>query len=419
MELYDINRIDTVLKHEFDHLFVPERRGIKGDRLIYEGRLKQDTVLSLGLLVSRFKEFGYDVRILRTGPGNRIVLIFKLSLQGFETYQTAVKEEKFSLHILLFFITFLSSLCAGLALKLNILDIDILFKIIIKNPLKIWMGWPFAIPLMMILMAHEMGHYVFALKYKIRATLPYFIPFPNIIGTMGAVIKMKSRIPDRKALMDIGMAGPLAGAFLAIPVTIIGLMLSKITTLSASSNLTEIYMLGDSLLFRFLKWIIHGNLPANARLYIHPTAFAGWVGLLVTFMNLFPASQLDGGHISYALFGPLHKTIGKITCVIFAIMGIFYWPWFIWMFFVLFIGLGHPPPVNDNEPIGSKRRIMGILCMVLFVLTCIPRPFYGDELPTSLFSLIKALGGIGGICAGIGLIIKNANFKKQKKQSTK
>ncbi|MGA1864132.1 MAG: site-2 protease family protein [bacterium] len=410
MELYDINRIDTVLKHEFGHLFVPEGRGIKGDQLIYEGRLKQDTVSSLVLLVTRFKEIGYDVSILGTGP--RIILKFTLSLQDIVTYQAAAKEEKFGLHILLFFITFLSSLCAGLALKLNILDIVILVKVIIKDPLKIWMGWPFAIPLMMILMAHEMGHYIFALKYKIRATLPYFIPFPNIIGTMGAVIKMKSRIPDRKALMDIGMAGPLAGAFLAIPVTIIGLKLSTITTVTASSNLTGVYMLGDSLLFKFLTWIVHGSLPPNGNVIIHPMAFAGWVGLLVTFMNLFPASQLDGGHISYALFGPVHKTIGKITCFVFAIMGLFYWPWFIWMLFVFFIGLGHPPPVNDIEPIGTKRRILGILCLVLFVLTCIPRPFYGDELPTSLVSLIKALGGIGGICVVIGVCYKKVQNVK-------
>jgi membrane-associated protease RseP (regulator of RpoE activity) len=253
------------------------------------------------------------------------------------------------------------------------------------------MGLPFAFPLILILMAHEMGHYILALKNNIRSTLPYFIPFPNIIGTMGAVIKMKSAIPDRKALMDVGMAGPLAGAIIAIPTTLIGIALSTIKTVPAASEMAEGgIILGESLLFKLLTWLVHGPLPANAQIIIHPMAFAGWVGLLVTFMNLFPASQLDGGHISYALFGSRHKTIGKITCLIFAILGIYYWPWYIWMIFVFFIGLGHPPPINDINPIDKKRRILGIICLLLFVLTCTPRPFYSPDIPIDLSSLIRS-----------------------------
>jgi membrane-associated protease RseP (regulator of RpoE activity) len=117
------------------------------------------------------------------------------------------------------------------------------------------------------------------------------------------------------------------------------------------------------------------------------------VGLLVTFMNLFPASQLDGGHISYALFGSMHRTIGMITCTVFAVMGIFYWPWFIWMLLVFFIGLKHPAPINDQEPVDKKRRILGMICLLLFVLTCTPRPFYGEQLPTSLISLLRTFMG--------------------------
>ena len=380
MELYDISRIDNILKYEFDHLFLPERRGVSGDQLIYEGRLKQGIVLSLGPLVERFNEFGYDVQIFGTEP--RIILIF--TLKEVTPSRAAAKEQKYGLHLLLFFLTFLTTLGAG-ALQFNV---DIF-----KEPFKIWMGWSFAIPLMMILMVHEMGHYILSLKHKIRATLPYFIPFPNIIGTMGAVIKMKSVIPDRKALMDVGMAGPLAGAFLSIPTIIIGLKLSTVVTVATTAELTGGIMLGESLLFKFLTWLVHGNLPPNAQVMIHPMAFAGWVGLLVTFMNLFPASQLDGGHISYALFGSKHKTIGKITCVVFAIMGIFYWPWYIWMVFIFFIGLKHPRPINDKEPLDQKRRVLGILCLVIFVLTCTPQPFYGDDLPTSLPALFKVFKG--------------------------
>jgi len=379
MELYDVNRIDAILKYEFRDMFFPELRGIRGEEVIYQGRMRPGSGLSFEYLITRFHELGYNVRVLSYEP--RVTLIFTHRDQA--EAGPSRRHQKYGLHLFLFLLTIVSTLWAG-AMQYNV---DV-----IKEPLKIWMGLPFSLPLMMILTAHEMGHYLFSLKHKILSTLPYFIPFPNIIGTMGAIIKMKSAIPDRKALMDVGMAGPLAGAILAIPTIIVGLKLSTITTTAASEAAGEI-ILGESLLFKLLTWLVHGSLPSSAQIIIHPIAFAGWVGLLVTFMNLFPASQLDGGHISYALFGPRHRTIGMITCTVFAIMGIFYWPWFIWMLLVFFIGLGHPAPINDQEPVDKKRRILGMVCLVLFVLTCTPRPFYGEQLPTSLISLIRSFMG--------------------------
>lgn len=378
MEIFDINRIDSILRYEFEHLFSPEVRGMEGDKLIYEGQLKFGSLSALDPLVSRFHGLGYDVQIL--GNETRITLIFT-HLQEARPTKSLKKEKRFGIHLFLFLLTFITTLWAG-ALQNNV---DIL-----TEPGKIWVGLPFAIPLLIILLAHEMGHYILSLRHNIRSTLPYFIPFPNIIGTMGAVIKMKSAIPDRKALMDVGMAGPLAGAILAIPTIIIGLKLSSIVTVT-STEMAGGINLGESLMFKMLTWMVHGHLPAKAQVMIHPMAFAGWVGLLVTFMNLFPASQLDGGHISYALFGRKHRTIGKITCLVFAIMGIFYWPWYIWMIFVFFIGLGHPPPMNETEPLDRKRRILGFVCFALFILTCTPRPFYGLDIPVDLPSLIRAI----------------------------
>lgn len=378
MEIFDINRIDSILRYEFEHLFSPEVRGMEGDKLIYEGQLKFGSLSALDPLVSRFHGLGYDVQIL--GNETRITLIFT-HLQEARPTKSLKKEKRFGIHLFLFLLTFITTLWAG-ALQNNV---DIL-----TEPGKIWVGLPFAIPLLIILLAHEMGHYILSLRHNIRSTLPYFIPFPNIIGTMGAVIKMKSAIPDRKALMDVGMAGPLAGAILAIPTIIIGLKLSSIVTVT-STEMAGGINLGESLMFKMLTWMVHGHLPAKAQVMIHPMAFAGWVGLLVTFMNLFPASQLDGGHISYALFGRKHRTIGKITCLVFAIMGIFYWPWYIWMIFVFFIGLGHPPPMNEAEPLDRKRRILGFVCFALFILTCTPRPFYGLDIPVDLPSLIRAI----------------------------
>ncbi|MGA1794718.1 MAG: site-2 protease family protein [bacterium] len=380
MELYDVNRIDAILKYEFGDMFFPMLRGIRGEEAIYQGRLKPGSGLSLEYLITRFHELGYNVRVLSYEP--RVTLIFTHRDQQ-QAERPSRRPQKYGLHLVLFLLTIVSTLWAG-AMQYNV---DI-----IKEPLKIWMGLPFSIPLLMILTAHEMGHYIVSLKHKILSTLPYFIPFPNIIGTMGAIIKMKSAIPDRKALMDVGMAGPLAGAVLAIPTIIVGLKLSTIS-MNAASEAAGGIILGESLLFKLLTWLVHGSLPSSAQIIIHPIAFAGWVGLLVTFMNLFPASQLDGGHISYALFGPMHKTIGRITCLVFAVMGIFYWPWFIWMLFVFFIGLGHPAPINDRELVDGKRRILGMVCLGLFVLTCTPRPFYGEQLPTSLISLIRAFMG--------------------------
>ncbi len=378
MERFDINNIHLILTHEFKELFLPERWGISGDSLIYEGVLNLENISLLNLLTQRFKELGYDIQIHGSGP--RVALI--ISLQNQKSGVKVISKKGYVKHIVLFGITFLTTSWAG-AMQYNV---DIF-----KEPGKIWLGLPFSFALLMILLAHEFGHYILSQRHNILSTLPYFIPFPNIIGTMGAIIKMKSPIPDREALIDVGMAGPLAGIAVAIPVLIIGLMMSEVT-IQISSGIAGEIMLGESLLFKMITWLIYGSLPSNVYISLHPVAFAGWIGLLVTFMNLFPASQLDGGHISYALFGLKHKTIGKITCYVFAIMGIFYWPWLIWMGFVLIIGIGHPPPTNDIKPLSRKKRIMGFICLAIFLLTFIPRPFYGPNMPIDLLSLFRAFG---------------------------
>ncbi|MBN2373910.1 site-2 protease family protein [bacterium] len=383
MEAYDINRIHIVLLKEFSGLFSPERRRLADGRLIYEGILNNRYFTDIRPLIKRFQSIGYDVQVIGSGPRVTFVFSYSKTVADMGTAQPKpiLPKERYGKHLLLFGLTLISTLWAG-ALQYNV---DVF-----ENPARIWMGIPFAIPLLLILLAHEMGHYILSLRHKIRSTLPYFIPFPNIIGTMGAVIKMKSPIPDRKALIDVGMAGPLAGAAVAIPVTFIGLMMSDIIVEIPSKTAGGI-MLGESLLFKILTWLIYGHLPSNTQISLHPVAFAGWVGLLVTFMNLFPVSQLDGGHISYALFGSRHKLIGQITCLVFAILGIFYWPWLIWMLIVFFIGLRHPPPMDDIEPIDRERRILGMICIALFALTFIPKPFYGPDFPIDLMSLLREL----------------------------
>jgi len=376
MERYDIDTINTILKQEFRGFFIPEDCAVSDARLIYKGVIKEGDSNRLNLLQQRFHELGYDVKTF--GGEDNLLLVFQYQDQ--RPSEEVVVKRKYTMHIILFLITFFTTSWAWVYFSQE--------ANIFAEPSKIWLGLPFSIPLMTILLAHEMGHYIMSKRHNVESTLPYFIPFPNIIGTMGAVIKMKSQIPDREALIDIGMAGPLAGIVVTIPIMFIGLMMSNLT-ISIYSEATGGIFLGESIIFVVFSWILYGRLPPNLHISLHPIAFAGWIGLLVTFMNLFPVSQLDGGHISYALFGRRHKVLGKITCIALLLMSIFYWPWFIWMVFVLFIGLGHPPPIDDSGVISKKKRVLGYICLAIFLLTFVPRPFYGPDLPVDLLTVIK------------------------------
>lgn len=177
-----------------------------------------------------------------------------------------------------------------------------------KEPMRLWEGYPFSISIMTILLGHEMGHYFASKAHRTKATLPYFIPAPSIIGTFGAFIKMKSPILTRKALIDIGATGPIVGFILSLIACIIGLKMSKIIPLTYGE---DVFMLGDSILFSLLVKFTLGNIPAGQDVLLHSVAFAGWIGLFVTSMNLLPVGQLDGGHIAYALFGKWHFYISR------------------------------------------------------------------------------------------------------------
>ncbi len=239
--------------------------------------------------------------------------------------------------------------------------------------LNILKGIPFSFSIMTILLAHEMGHYIMSRKHGVRATLPYFIPFPHpLIGTMGALIRIKSPIPDRKALLEIGAAGPWAGILVAIPITIVGLMLSEVVPVQGQEGL----YLGNSLLFAFLSKIIAGPIPPGHDLYLHPMAFAGWLGFFVTSLNLIPMGQLDGGHVIYALLGKeLHRKIARITWAFLIISGIIWWKgWLTWAIIGILLGLDHPEPLNDHIPLSRKERLFAIASIALFLVTFVPNP---------------------------------------------
>jgi len=235
-------------------------------------------------------------------------------------------------------------------------------------------GLPFSLTIMAILLSHEMGHYLAARRFNINATLPYFIPFPSLIGTMGAVIKIKSPIRRRRALLYIGAMGPIVGFILSLAAAIAGLYMSQVRPLPEMQPGAFVPIFGDSLLFAFLVKMIHGTIPQGHDVFLSSYAWAGWIGFLVTSLNLMPMGQLDGSHILYALIGRKQLYFGWTAFAALIVLS-FVWPgWIVWVILVLlFLMIGHPP-VEDPTPLGVGEKIIGWSCVVIFILTFIPVP---------------------------------------------
>jgi membrane-associated protease RseP (regulator of RpoE activity) len=239
-----------------------------------------------------------------------------------------------------------------------------------------------------------MGHYLASRAWKVRATLPYFIPFPSLIGTMGAVIKIKSRIPNRRALMDIGVSGPLAGFVVSVFAMVVGMGLSQKVPLASLEAGMEGFELGRSMLSIILERMIIGDLPDGYMLYDHPIFVAGWVGLFVTAINLLPIGQFDGGHIVYAIFGRWHYMVSKgcvLLLVAFWALGPPYdwlisgnlvsdwWSsrfpgWLVWVFLAMMLGRKHPPPSDPYLELDRRRIFVGLLSLGIFMLCFVPIP---------------------------------------------
>ena len=241
-------------------------------------------------------------------------------------------------------------------------------------------GLSYSVSIMAILLAHEMGHYVVSQRNGVAASLPYFIPLPlpdflgNVLGTLGAVIRMKGIIPNRRVMLDIGVAGPLTGLVVAVPVLVLGLSLSHVEPLPLDQAYS---MEGNSLLYLLIKYAMFGQwLPSGGvDVFIHPVAFAGWAGLLVTSLNLIPAGQLDGGHVLYSLVGDRAGALRWPIILGLAVLGLLVWPgWFLWAGLVFLFGGGHPPPLDGLTRLGTGRKVLAVLALVAFVLTFTPQP---------------------------------------------
>ncbi len=240
----------------------------------------------------------------------------------------------------------------------------------------------YSLSILGILGAHEMGHYLACRYYRVDASLPYFLPAPVLLtGTIGAFIRISEPIPTKRMLFDIGVAGPIAGFVVAVPVLFVGLSLSRVVALPPDFVGLS---LGEPLLFQAASWLLWGSVPDGYSLNLHPMAFAAWFGLLATALNLFPIGQLDGGHVSYAVLGRGSTVVTLLTVALAVILTFFSVSWLVWtvLMVVMLVTFGarHPRTLDDHVPLDRTRRLVALGALVMFVICFTPTPIEPFEL---------------------------------------
>ncbi len=331
------------------------RRG--GEAVLFSGRLLGDVETAFSLLHERLKVKGLLPFLQRRKGQDSVLIVPAPQERG---------KPRPIINLLLFLATILTTLYVGAYNE----GFDPL-----ENPGTLKFGVPFASALLLILGTHELSHYFVAQRRGLRVSLPYFIPVPIGLGTFGAFIRMESVAKDRKGFFDVGLAGPLAGLAMAIPVLILGLSLSEVRPII---HVPGYFQEGNSLLYLTLKYIVHGQiLPSKGvDVFLHPVAFAGWIGLMITGVNLLPAGQLDGGHIAYALLGGAYRWVAQLILFLLMGLGLFLWRgWLLWAFFILLSGPRHPRPLNDITGVDRKRKVIGGLVLILLLTIFTPLPF--------------------------------------------
>jgi Zn-dependent protease len=305
--------------------------------------------------------------------------------------RTFFDKDRNWLNLLLFVLTALSTFFVGLGWSLSYLYADhpeaaSLLRSeegLLWRPEVISLSLIYAAVLMAILLGHELGHYLVCRRYRISATLPFFLPAPTLVGTLGAFIKIRSPITRKQQLFDVGVAGPLISFFLALPALVVGLSLSKAVPALPRE---EAILFGEPLLLKIIGGFLFPGLSPDSDIILHPVAFAGWVGILVTSLNLLPIGQLDGGHILYSWIGERAKKTAVFLIGLFLVMGIVFWiGWFIWAVLVYFLGLKHPRIWDEETPLSPFRKALSVLVVLIFALSFIPDPVKGYN----LFDLMK------------------------------
>ncbi len=298
---------------------------------------------------------------------------------------TRARPHRYWLHVLLLLATFLTTTVVGAGMALSFrmnLPVSFLLEMsgyerMLRDPAYLLSGLPFSLSLLTILMAHEMGHYLAARYYTVDATLPFFLPAPTLIGTLGAFIRLRSAIVSKRILFDIGIAGPIAGfAALLVPLAIGVSMSHQMPRVALRGD----FVFGTPLLLRIFEMMWFPGV-STADLSLHPMARAAWAGLLATALNLLPIGQLDGGHILYAIVGERAKWLSRILVAALAVMGFFFaYSWLLWAVLLVLFGLRHPP-LYDPYPIGRARIWLGLLALAILVVSFTPIPVRTPELP--------------------------------------
>lgn len=336
----------------------------RGDSVVFIGRLLTTAEDAYRVISDRFRRLGYTA-FLRHEDGKDYVV----AQRGVSIFARSNP----TINLALLAATVLTTTLAGAAFA----DVDIVRAFRLAFAAGQWgglagalvAGAPFAITLLLILGVHEMGHYIAARIHGVHVTLPYFIPVPFGLGTFGAFIQLKSPVENRKALFDVGLAGPVAGFVVALPLMVVGLLASSVVPMSGGQTL------GVSILVDWMVNLIHPH-GAGFAVAWNPIAIAAWFGMLVTGFNLLPMGQLDGGHVAYAVLGKAAGMLGYLTFGTLILMGFTLWPgWWTWAVLALLTGLRHAEPLNDITPLDPVRKFIGVLTLIWFFLIITPKPF--------------------------------------------
>jgi membrane-associated protease RseP (regulator of RpoE activity) len=393
----DIRENPELLDAYVRRIFISDditRGGHTDDFLVrYRGRLiAPDSAQAYDQLAAQVQPYGL-IPVFREENGTQMILL--------AVSPPAPKPGRPGINLLMFLITIISVLVSG---GLSSLEGELSTNPLTAASQLINAGWPFAVSLLTILTTHEMGHYLAGRANGVHVSLPFFIPLPfTPLGTMGAFISMKELPKNRRVLMDIGVAGPIAGFIASIIVLIIGLSLSTLNVIPLQFPEGQgLQMEGNSLIYLLLKFLQFGELLPEPAVYgnggpvlywlryfftaqptpygaldvmIHPVAWAGWVGLLVTSLNLIPAGQLDGGHIFHLLFGTrVSSRLLPLILLVLVGLGFFWSGWWLWAGLVFFFGRRYAEPLDQITPLDGKRKALGIIALIIFILTFTPVP---------------------------------------------
>lgn len=353
--------VAAALRQELEGIFLPldtTYNEPENEYVRFRGQFVCAPIDCYDELRRRFERHGYTP-LLRE-EGQEAVLIAMPAV-------FAPRPSNWVLNLVLFVLTVFSTLLVGAGYHDDFTGQNLLREI--------WLGWPFTLSLLAILGTHEMGHYIAARYHGAAVTLPYFIPFPfSLIGTMGAVIRLKAPLKNRRALLDMGVAGPLAGMAVAIPVLLYGLATSEVGPAPVGAYIQE----GNSILYGLFKFLIFGRwLPGDGLdVQLNVVAWAGWVGLLVTALNLLPLGQLDGGHVLYTLLGRRASLVfwpivlGLLALALLYSVSL----WAVWAILLFFLGRQYAVPLDDVTRLDRPRLVIAIFTLILFFLIFMPNP---------------------------------------------